>query len=45
MTTLPLWAQAAIWGTFAGSGLLFGLLAAYITPPGAASGEGALHGA
>jgi zinc transporter, ZIP family len=34
MPTPPLWAQAAVWGTLAGSGLLSGLLAAYIARPG-----------
>ena len=34
MPTAPPWAQAAVWGTLVGSGLLFGLLAAYIARPG-----------
>jgi ZIP family zinc transporter len=34
MQSLPLWAEAAIWGGLAGSGLLIGLLAAYIAKPG-----------
>jgi ZIP family zinc transporter len=31
---LPIWAQAAVWGAMAGSGLLLGLLAAKILRPG-----------
>ena len=34
MSTLPFWAQAALWGTVAGSGLLVGLLLAYGARPG-----------
>jgi len=34
MPTPPIWAQAAIWGTIASSGLVFGLLAGYIARPG-----------
>jgi zinc transporter, ZIP family len=34
MSTAPLWTQAAVWGTLVGSGLLFGVLAAYIARPG-----------
>ena len=34
MPSLPFWAQAAIWGIIAGSGLLLGLLVAYIARPG-----------
>ena len=34
MSNAPRWAQAAVWGTLVGSGLLFGLLTVYITRPG-----------
>jgi ZIP family zinc transporter len=34
MPTAPPWVQAAVWGTLVGSGLLFGLLAAYTARPG-----------
>jgi zinc transporter, ZIP family len=34
VTALPLWAQAAVWGTLAGSGLLVGLVSAYSAKPG-----------
>ena len=34
MSTLPFWAQAAVWGTVAGSGLLVGLVMAYSARPG-----------
>ena len=51
MATIPVWTQALVWGSVAGSGLLFGLLAVFVTRPGHAAiarvmgfGAGALLG-